>query len=741
MGYPVYYVEENDTLPHLFDTFDGGTGASITMTGLAATDIEIYKDGGVTQRSSDNGYTLLDTDGIDFDGITGIHGFSIDLSDNSDAGFYAVGSWYHVVISSITVDGQTVSFVACAFRILSSKRGMSGTALPDVAADGAGGLPISDAGGLDLDTMNTNVSSILTDTGTTLDNHLTDIKGTGFVKDTHSLVDIEGYVDLIDDGTSGLAKIATDAAAILVDTGTTLDNHLTDIKGTGFVKDTNSLVDLPLASDYTAARAGYLDNLNTGVTLAAGAITNASLAGNMEIVFETDFASNYDSGNNRWLVDAVAISGDATVANKMEAYWDNVETGTAQAGAAGNITLAAGASATNDFYVGDLIDIISGTGAGQGRRVKSYNGTTKVATVNEAWAVQPDATSAYQIYAGGLVTARVFEIDDSVITSSVYDGSTAFANTSADGTHLTEAGGTGDHLTAVPWNASWDAEVQSEVDDALVARNLHYLVQTALPTNWTTDITANSALDYLADDGTAVFDRTTDSLQAISDSGGGGPTAAQIADAVWDEVQSGHTTAGTFGKYLDTEVSGVSGGSGAFVVTITVDDGGSTLLEGATVRMTEGVNNFIATTNSSGVATFSLDAATYTLSITKDGYSYTPSSLVISGAGNTDVSMSEIVVTPASDPDQTTAYLTAYGQDLAVAANVTFTFLLLDGPGSAGVSLSRAPVVASSDAAGLVEATLWRNSRYLVKREPSGPEVEVTTADATTYQLPEILGR
>lgn len=40
------------------------------------------------------------------------------------------------------------------------------TALPNAAADAAGGLPISDAGGLDLDALNTNVSSILADTGT-----------------------------------------------------------------------------------------------------------------------------------------------------------------------------------------------------------------------------------------------------------------------------------------------------------------------------------------------------------------------------------------------------------------------------------------------------------------------------------------------------------------------------------------------------------------------------------------------
>jgi hypothetical protein len=37
------------------------------------------------------------------------------------------------------------------------------------------------------------------------------------------------------------------------------------------------------------------------------------------------------------------------------------------------------------------------------------------------------------------------------------------------GAGLTEAGGTGDQFTALPWNAAWDAEVQSEVTDALSA--------------------------------------------------------------------------------------------------------------------------------------------------------------------------------------------------------------------------------------------------------------------------------
>src|SRR3989337_1149768 len=104
MSYPIYYVPSGDVLPVFFDSFDGGTGASITMTGLAVTDIEIYKDGSITQRASDTGYTLLDTDGIDIDLTTGFHGFGIDLSSNADAAFYEAGSHYVVVVNAVTVD-------------------------------------------------------------------------------------------------------------------------------------------------------------------------------------------------------------------------------------------------------------------------------------------------------------------------------------------------------------------------------------------------------------------------------------------------------------------------------------------------------------------------------------------------------------------------------------------------------------------------------------------------------------
>jgi len=109
-------VQPCSTIEIWFDSF-ASTGGSITMTGLAVGDIKVYKNGGTTARSSTTGFTLLDTDGIDFASITGIHSFSIDLSSDADAGFWVSGARYIVVVSTITVDSQTISFVAAQFTI------------------------------------------------------------------------------------------------------------------------------------------------------------------------------------------------------------------------------------------------------------------------------------------------------------------------------------------------------------------------------------------------------------------------------------------------------------------------------------------------------------------------------------------------------------------------------------------------------------------------------------------------
>lgn len=73
---------------------------------------------------------------------------------------------------------------------------------------------------------------------------------------------------------------------------------------------------------------------------------------------------------------------------------------TAQAGGADEITLAAGAAATD--LTGFVISIDDGTGAGQSRVITAYNTGTKVATVYPDWTTPPDATSEYVVHAGNL---------------------------------------------------------------------------------------------------------------------------------------------------------------------------------------------------------------------------------------------------------------------------------------------------------------------------------------------------
>lgn len=90
------------------------------------------------------------------------------------------------------------------------------------------------------------------------------------------------------------------------------------------------------------------------------------------------------------------------------------ETGTAQAGAAGTITLAAGVTGIN---VGDLIETTGGTGPNQTRVITAWNNTTKVASVYPDWTTQPDVTTTYAVRASNLFVPA----SEALATLSVYD--------------------------------------------------------------------------------------------------------------------------------------------------------------------------------------------------------------------------------------------------------------------------------------------------------------------------------
>lgn len=95
-------------------------------------------------------------------------------------------------------------------------------------------------------------------------------------------------------------------------------------------------------------------------------------------------------------ITAAKVASDVSteIAAAVQALFvDNA--GTAQAGASGSITLASGASSTDDFYNSAVLKIQSGTGAGQSRQITDYVGSTRVATVDSNWVTNPDNTSVY----------------------------------------------------------------------------------------------------------------------------------------------------------------------------------------------------------------------------------------------------------------------------------------------------------------------------------------------------------
>jgi hypothetical protein len=104
---------------------------------------------------------------------------------------------------------------------------------------------------------------------------------------------------------------------------------------------------------------------------------------------------------------------------------------------------------------------------------------------------------------------------------------------------------------------------------------------------------------------------------------------SQIVDDLWDELQSGHVVAGSFGKYLDTEVSGVVNiGPGALSCTWTQKDDQGVPMDNCQIWITtdDGGTNVIAgtlLTNASGEATFMLDAGAYYVWREKGGYNFT----------------------------------------------------------------------------------------------------------------------
>lgn len=113
------------------------------------------------------------------------------------------------------------------------------------------------------------------------------------------------------------------------------------------------------------------------------------------IVYPANVYDSLFAGTDKLFVDAVEFNSSAGAAATVQVQADSIEEGTAQAGAAGNITLRAGAPSIG--VAGGTIILTGGTGAGQQRSITAYNTSTKVASVDPNWETNPDSTTTYQV--------------------------------------------------------------------------------------------------------------------------------------------------------------------------------------------------------------------------------------------------------------------------------------------------------------------------------------------------------
>jgi hypothetical protein len=273
-------------------------------------------------------------------------------------------------------------------------------------------------GSSDVDNHDTDIDAILVDTGTTLENRL---------------IAIENDTDVIDDGTSGLVKIASDVAAVLVDTD--------EIQGK---LPTNYLMGSSTQDDQdTIILAGQVpDNTST-----ADSIKLAPAASGVNDIYNENLVvlvGGTGAGQARMIADYIGATETAVLRNAWLTTPDNTSlyriypfsgillsnTGLAVAATADTITLNTSAQAVADVYVGHTIFISGGTGLGQARLITAYT-AGRVATVTPAWDVTPGAAaSVYLIlpvgrtYVDTLSTSAIDAIVDSTWDEATADHTT-----------------------------------------------------------------------------------------------------------------------------------------------------------------------------------------------------------------------------------------------------------------------------------------------------------------------------
>lgn len=183
-------------------------------------------------------------------------------------------------------------------------------------------------------------------------------------------------------------------------------------------------------------------------------IISGTGSGQMRLILQYEGSTKTATVDRNWKVNPDSTSEFIIAANPGR---EHVNEGLSQGGTSTTVTLNVLASASDNAYNNQTIFLRSGTGEDQARLITAYNGITKVATVNMAWGVTPDTTTAYV-----MLPTSVASISET--SQAVWDLATSG--------HV-DAGTFGAQAKTVVDAIETDTQnIQSRLPDALVSGNL-----------------------------------------------------------------------------------------------------------------------------------------------------------------------------------------------------------------------------------------------------------------------------
>ena len=300
-------------------------------------------------------------------------------------------------------------------------------------------------------------------------------------------------------------------------------------------------------------------------------------AGQLAAAFKKFFDKATPTGTINSIPDAVAgaASGLAIVGS-------NMGTATSVTGAVGSVTGAVGsvtgAVGSVTGAVGSVTGAVGSVTAGV--TVTTNNDKTGYGLSSAAVQAIWDALTSALVTVGSIGKKLADWVIGTTQTGDSFArlGAPAGASVSADiaeiEAQVDDIGVAGAGLTAIPWNAAWDAEVQSEVDDALVVQRLDELLNADSDIDGVAPPAVGSVVHELLTKtaGSFTYDQTTDSLEAIRDTAPLGTAMRGTDNAALASVCTEARLAELDAANLPTDVVGVKTDTAAILV-----DTGTTL--------------------------------------------------------------------------------------------------------------------------------------------------------------------